>query len=308
MLDSRGSFFACAPARYAHAVLFFQTRFLFLSAIVGATFSSGCSESAQPATPPADAGASVDAAWQCVPGKVWRSTSRSILIGSFGLFRGSSGYEKTREELAGPQLSALDNLCMRPPPTGPKKSDLASYSVAITDADGSVARYVATEGNATGDSSGEAETIDVDSLQTFLRTFSCRAAGETRNQTGPDSGVGDASVETLPQLGSDNGCRHGVSFTSRCGTARFALAVANAASYEVALLDCFTTSRIRLLAADRTTIVAESATGERGACPSLTQRIETPGTYVVEIERTLPGGCATEGMAGDVSFSVKHTP
>jgi hypothetical protein len=130
----------------------------------------------------------------CIPGRVWKNTSRVIELTASHFYYGRSGYRKGRNDLTTEQLAALDKLCVITPQPG-QVFDSDAFSVAITDADGSVARYRAVgEDYAGGDLSSEGlPTIGSAELRAFRGTFSCLSARDTLSAATPVAG--DAGVD-----------------------------------------------------------------------------------------------------------------
>src|SRR4029079_19601338 len=92
---------------------------------------------------------------------VWTSTSTHLALHSFGTFEGMSGYDKDRNDITPTQLDALARLKLIPTPTH-AVTDLATYKIAITDANGSATDYRAAKDNVlSADEKGApASTVD----------------------------------------------------------------------------------------------------------------------------------------------------
>ena len=161
-----------------------------------------CACSSDPGPDPLDAFPGLDGS--CVPGQVWKSTSRAIELKGFDFLLGWSGYRKALPDLSTEQLAALDKLCVITPQAG-RGVDAYTFTVAITDADGTVAHYWGVDGDF---SEGVVlppaglPSLGSTQIRAFRGTFSCLSETEThRSQPvratvdGGDAGVEDATRE-----------------------------------------------------------------------------------------------------------------
>jgi hypothetical protein len=250
----------------------------------------------------------------CVPGSVWKASSKSLSLTSFGFFQGSTGYDKDRSAMTPEQLTALDGMCQLPPaqaPTNPV-NDAVSYHLSITDQDGTVAQYRAADMNVLdgdeGSGAAATPTIRYDTFAPFLATIHCLTASETR-QYGPTSGPTWPPPANGPAFGADSACLNGVFLPYGCAQVGVNLTVEKAGEYTVRVVDGFEHLALSIFTSDGTTVLATSGP-PGGDSPSVTYRFTTPGAYPVRIDKKLADGTcdANGGTAGDIGVRVSFAP
>ena len=246
-----------------------------------------------------------DSGWTCEPGSVWKASSRRIELVSFGFWQGSTGYRAERGTLNAAQQRALAGLCERPTPTGPVVSDLVSYHIKVTDADGSVVEYRAVPDNALeGDERDHAlRTIDYDSLEPFLKAFRCLVASESRvtRATKIDPERPWATAPTLP---SDPSCLNGVFAPYNCGESWLKLTVPSAKRQTLTTERCVGTLQIKVFDATGENELATSPASASPRCPKLSYAFSA-GTYYVQLRKTNgTQSCDVRGAAGDYLLRV----
>ena len=241
-----------------------------------------------------------DGEWTCEPGTVWKASSRRIELVSFGFWQGSTGYRVDRAALTPAQQRALSGLCERPTPTEPLVSDLVSYRIKVTDADGSTVEYRAVPDNALeGDETEHTlRTIDYGSLVPFLNAFKCLTASQSRvtRTTKIDPARPWASAPTLP---SDPSCLNGVFAPYNCGETWLKLTVPAAKRQTLTTERCVGTLQIKVFDATAENELAASAASTAPRCPRLSYAFAA-GTYYVQLRKTNgTQSCDVRGAAGD---------
>ena len=277
----------------------------------------------------------------CIPGLVWKNTSRVIELTASHFYYGKSGYRKARNDLTTEQLAALDRLCVITPQPG-QVFDSDAFTIAITDADGSVARYRAVgDDYAGGDLSSEGlPTIGSAELRSFRGTFTCLSARDTLSaatQVASDAGVdasdaaldaSDAGVDAsgseasspdalpasndasnaapvAPLVGDDPGCLNGVFPLSSCTNIRLRVKISTPGVYELATEQCLAQqTSIHLFAQDGSAELAASNAPTAPVCAAMTYTFSQADVYPVELQKRTEG-CSGFGIG---SFLFRVTP
>jgi hypothetical protein len=223
--------------------------------------------------------------------QVWRGTSQSISIRSFGAFVGSSGYERDRGQLTAEQVALLDAFEV----IEPKDEcwmDVPEYRITIVDAAGVSRVYRAKE---TDDScqgnQGTEPTLSMASLRPFLDTFACIASGDMR--AGAPQG---APLVMHP----GDGCLHGVFMDGRHTSVRLDLAVAGPGELTIeTVASAYYASQVTLLDSDGATVLGVGAEpAARPGSSALTYSFAAAGTYFVEVT-------STNAQTGDILLRVR---
>jgi hypothetical protein len=241
---------------------------------------------------------------------VWKASSRRIELSSFGFWQGSRGYAKDRAELTPEQLAALEGLRTTTPPET-MGADYTSYTLRITDEDGSVASYRAADDNVRdsdeGSSAAALPTIDIATLKPLLDTIRCLAAKGAPaipRTTDPPMDPSKANMSTAVALPTDTGCMNGVFVPYECSDTVLTFDVGAKTTYEIKSGACIEALSLRVYSSDRTTLVAESTPGTNQACFVL-QHTFDPGSYVLVLTKTNAAGCSQQGSAGDTSLRLR---
>jgi len=220
-------------------------------------------------------------------GPIWTAESQAIDVGCFGFFPGSERVRATREELSTDQLSILAALTLVPANKAQCVQDGISCSVAITAADGTVARYDSEQYDSGCNLT--APVIPYDSLTRFLQSVPCLSA----KQGGGLSA--DGSV-TAPSLTPDVRCYDGV-FTAPPDTVKRLLMVDDPSVPRHLELDSCNDGRRspallhpQLLAPDGTTplpvvwVAVLTDPGPDGTCYRADYTFPAAGAYVLSID------------------------
>jgi hypothetical protein len=274
----------------------------------GSTTDTGSSD--EGTGPSNDAGPSSDGtgpssdAGRCAP-ILWKATSTHVSLRSFGFFVGSSGYDADRASLTADQLQALDGLCLMPAPTQ-FASDGLIHNVQITDEDGSVAEYVAAQSDLFDRDYG-LPTISISTLDPFLKTFKCLAAGQTRDRV---PGGNDPPWSQAPDVNVDPSCRNGIFMPYQCRQVWLKLNVPAAATHRLALERCYATMGLKVFTPDAMTELAASDLVTGTTCAALSYAFAA-GTYLVRIDKangtaSCDGGEGT--TAGDFYLRIDGAP
>ena len=247
-----------------------------------------------------DCGAAGDAGCHvpCIRGSVWKPTSASVSLRSFGFFDGSSGYEGDRSSLTAEQITALEGLCPMDPPTT-FATDGVHYTIEITDQDGSRAEYSAAQ-NDWFEGAPRYPTIAYASLAPFLGTFKCLSAWQTRPRTQDPV---TPPWRDAPDVSVDPACRNGIFMPYKCHQVWLKLNVPVAASHRLALERCYETLGLAVFTADGMTMLAASDPVTGGACAALTHAFEA-GPYLVRVDKTNGDACDAGTQAGDFFLRV----
>jgi hypothetical protein len=235
----------------------------------------------------------------CIRGSVWKSTSTSVSMRSFGFFDGSSGYERNRSSMTAEQLEALEGLCPMPIPTS-FGTDGVHYTIEITDRDGSIAVYSAA-GHDIFESTPQHPALAYASLAPFLGTFKCLSAAQTRPITQDPV---TPPWRDAPDVNVDPGCRNGIFMPYKCYSVWLKLNVPVAASHRLELERCYETLGLEVFTADGMTKLAASDPITGGACAALTHAFEA-GSYLVRVDKSNGDASCDAGMqAGDFFLRV----
>lgn len=209
----------------------------------------------------------------------WKATSVRLQVDIWGPWTGYSGYDNTRDLMSPEQLAKLDAWVATPPRKG-TWTDKTEAKIRITDADGSVMVYRASQ----YDEYGKSEIESAPVIAWSMVRFPCLFSG------GPfATGKPDASNPwtDAPIASDDRGCIDGVKQPSPCpGDSWIKLKVPEPANYKLTASECTGTTRIRIHAHDAATELATSPTTVSPACPELTHHFAEPGTYLLAFERT----------------------
>ncbi len=240
----------------------------------------------------------------CVPGQVWKPSSVHIDVRSGGFWEGPSGYRIDRSDMSQDQLQSLNGLCVLPGCPGDGAEDVSHYTVTISDSDGSSVEYRATSANV-GVPSGTCEpALDVHTLKPFLTTYDCLTSGETRQRTSDSIGSeGEAPWASAPTLTTDPGCTNSVFLPCTCADVWLKFKVAKPGTYELRASRCLETIGIQLFTPEGALLANDSPTDQL-YCRSLRYTFASPGTYLIDIQKTNSAGCSTSGMCGDMLLSV----
>lgn len=280
-----------------------RSLFVLVSA-TGAACSCSAGVTDKAASPPA---AAVAADAPFVVAAPWKATSARLSVLTYGFFSGSMKYAKDRVDMTAAQLLALDGLRTKPDSANRGDADEQVSIVEILDADGSNAKYVASEQDLSGLLGGATATIAQSTLGPFLATLTCTKAKETSERCASAAGAPPPEGCTT-KVGADPGCLDGVFVGSDCEDVWMALDVASAGSYEIATVDCIESVTIKLLSADGATLLVESAAGTQPTCSAVTHTFDVPGTFKLLLEKRNAAGCAGGALGGAGDFYLRVAP
>jgi hypothetical protein len=210
----------------------------------------------------------------------WTSESQRIEIHCSGFFGGSMEFRAARDQLSVTQLDLLSRFALIEPKQG-CPTDLQSCTLTITDAQGKVGAYGATEGDPPCLETAS-PAISFHSLFPFLQTLGCRYSKANFGATQ------DAAV--LP----DERCLNGLFTSSGPGTVTVRLDVEAPAVRHIEIDGCSGPNQIGKLTAtlllppDTAPLatlapVDASSSGADGACASLDYSFAQAGTYELDI-------------------------
>jgi hypothetical protein len=242
-----------------------------------------------------------DARPTCQRSAVWKPTSNRIEIRFFNYWNGVSGYLQERSLLTSTQVAALGGLCLIPTPTS-RLADGRTYRIVVSDEDGTEASYRASEGNYLEGNEG-LPTIDIDSLDPFLATFSCL---NSRTFAPPGTVDGGPPWTLARTMGTDSGCLNGVSVPGGCGQAWVKLKVDAPLAYRIEMFQCTALATLRLFTPDGTMELAASDAGSGSPCPYVEHAFAQTGTYLISLDRSAGNVCdAGSGPPSDAFIRVR---
>jgi hypothetical protein len=242
-----------------------------------------------------------DARPTCQRSGVWKPTSNRIEIRFFNYWSGVSGYLQERSLLTSTQVAALDGLCLIPTPII-RLYDGRTYRVVVTDEDGTEASYRASESNYLEGNEG-LPTIDIDSLDPFLSTFSCL---NSRTFGPPGTVDGGPPWALARTMGTDSGCLNGVTVPAGCGQAWVKVKVDAPLAYRIEMLQCTAPATLRLFTPDGTMELAASDSGSGSPCPYVEHAFAQTGTYLISLDRSAGNVCdAGFGPPSDAFVRVR---
>jgi hypothetical protein len=242
---------------------------------------------------------------------VWKATSAQIEIRGFGFFSGSFAYVVARDALTAEQRTSVEGLRLLAAKPTARVADIVDFGIRIVDANGDVAEYRATEGDAlSGDESAQRQSLPsvaYRTLQPFLNTIHCLGARATPFGAGGTAAptLADADLTKAPTLPQDTGCSNGLFVPYDCSLSAQRLDVPAAATYRITPERCFERTTLHLFRADDSSLVVESPAGT--ACQPL-ERALTPGSYWLLVNKANASGCPSQGTAGDQLFRVTKSP
>ena len=236
------------------------------------------------------AGDARDAAPPFVPASLWKPTSMRLemrAVGGLpiGLVGGAFGYAKNRADMSPAQLTVVEGLRTTTPTAVPAPSDSPRFTITITDADGTQARY---DTPVAINDLGLGTPIDGNTLGPFLDPLKCSWSYGTRAcSVPPDAAPPPATCH--PTLVDDPGCLNGVT-TKHCADLWMTFAVTSPGTYDIAAigysaaLGCGDTTTIEARSADGATVLGTSAASTAPSCPVLHQTFASAGDYRVVLK------------------------
>lgn len=242
---------------------------------------------------------------------VWKPTSARIEIRGFGFFSGSFAYVVARDALTAEQRTSVEGLRLLAAKPTARVADIEDFGIRIVDANGDVAEYRATEGDAlSGDEGTQRQalpTVAYRTLEPLLKTIHCLGARATPFGVGGDSApkLADAVLTKAPTLPQDTGCSNGLFVPYDCSLSAQRLEVPAGATYRITPERCFERTTLHLFRADDSSLVVESPAGT--ACQPLEASL-TPGSYWLLVNKANASGCPSQGTAGDQLYRVTKTP
>lgn len=209
--------------------------------------------------------------------RVWTSSSASLRLELSLWPRGTTAWEKKRDELTPSQLATLDGL-VSSAPVHSSTNDAQEVLVRVTDADRTTRDYRVAIGNdfARGGLNEDLPTIDYASIRGLLDGVHCLLSSETVDQAtkagrDPVTNAPNPAWRAAPDvLGADPGCLHPIAKQPSGAATWVRLQLPVPGDYSVTLEPCVTDgATMHLRTSDGASELAASSPAVAPACVKL---------------------------------------